>query len=204
MIRSCLTVAALLPALAAQGQEYRELTAKFATAAAEHRDADAEVRALLPDVMPLHAEFLAAAERHQGEAALPFLGWILQHAPRNAAVYDAAIAAIDVMAEAAVGQRGDAADKDLYKASRAAVRKLKYETVSDAVFARTLIDAKVLALSAKDDNIRDASAGSVFKLTHLREGMVAPDIVGEDFDGAEFKLSDYRGKVVVIDFWGDW
>ena len=35
-------------------------------------------------------------------------------------------------------------------------------------------------------------------------GKVAPDIVGEDIDGTPMKLSDYRGKVVVIDFWGDW
>lgn len=32
----------------------------------------------------------------------------------------------------------------------------------------------------------------------------APDIIGEDVDGKEFKLSDYRGKVVVLDFWGFW
>ncbi|MEO1526402.1 MAG: SUMF1/EgtB/PvdO family nonheme iron enzyme [Planctomycetota bacterium] len=35
-------------------------------------------------------------------------------------------------------------------------------------------------------------------------GSVAPDIVGEDLDGVSFKLSDYRGKVVLLDFWGDW
>jgi peroxiredoxin len=34
--------------------------------------------------------------------------------------------------------------------------------------------------------------------------MVAPDIESEDLDGVKFKLSDYRGKVVVLDFWGDW
>ena len=32
----------------------------------------------------------------------------------------------------------------------------------------------------------------------------APDIEGEDVDGQHFKLSDYRGKVVVLDFWGHW
>ena len=26
----------------------------------------------------------------------------------------------------------------------------------------------------------------------------------EDIDGVVFKLSDYRGKVVMLDFWGDW
>jgi len=29
-------------------------------------------------------------------------------------------------------------------------------------------------------------------------------IMGEDIDGKKFKLSDYRGKVVEIVFWGDW
>lgn len=35
-------------------------------------------------------------------------------------------------------------------------------------------------------------------------GLPAPEIEGEDLDGVAFKLSDYRGKVVMLDFWGDW
>ena len=35
-------------------------------------------------------------------------------------------------------------------------------------------------------------------------GQMAPQISGEDVDGVAFKLSDYRGKVVVLDFWGFW
>src|SRR5262249_35650653 len=35
-------------------------------------------------------------------------------------------------------------------------------------------------------------------------GQIAPDIEGEDIEGETFKLSDYRGKVVVLDFWGNW
>lgn len=35
-------------------------------------------------------------------------------------------------------------------------------------------------------------------------GNQALDIEGEDLDGKFFKLSDYRGKVVLLDFWGDW
>jgi cytochrome oxidase Cu insertion factor (SCO1/SenC/PrrC family) len=38
----------------------------------------------------------------------------------------------------------------------------------------------------------------------LEVGNLAPDIEGQDLDGVSFKLSDYRGKVVVLDFWGDW
>lgn len=35
-------------------------------------------------------------------------------------------------------------------------------------------------------------------------GSAAPEIEGEDIDGQRFKLSDYRGKVVLLDFWGHW
>ena len=35
-------------------------------------------------------------------------------------------------------------------------------------------------------------------------GQLAPEIEGEDLDGIPFKLSDYRGKVVMLDFYGDW
>ncbi len=35
-------------------------------------------------------------------------------------------------------------------------------------------------------------------------GQPAPEITGKDLDGTAFKLSDYRGKVVMLDFWGDW
>ena len=43
-----------------------------------------------------------------------------------------------------------------------------------------------------------------FLKERLQIGMVAPDIEHKDLDGVSFKLSDYRGKVVVLDFWGDW
>ena len=46
--------------------------------------------------------------------------------------------------------------------------------------------------------------GKMFAAQNLAIGKEAPDIEGEDVDGVAFKLSDYRGKVVVIDFWGDW
>jgi hypothetical protein len=50
----------------------------------------------------------------------------------------------------------------------------------------------------------EVARAELFELRHLRVGKVAPDIAGEDLDGVKFKLSDYRGKVVVLDFWGDW
>jgi cytochrome oxidase Cu insertion factor (SCO1/SenC/PrrC family) len=44
--------------------------------------------------------------------------------------------------------------------------------------------------------------GDVF--TVVAVGKPAPEIEGEDADGKKFKLSDYRGKVVLLDFWGNW
>ncbi|WP_406694252.1 TlpA disulfide reductase family protein [Singulisphaera sp. Ch08] len=45
------------------------------------------------------------------------------------------------------------------------------------------------------------------KLNALRTisvGMLAPEIEGTDVDGGPLRLSDYRGKVVVLVFWGTW
>ena len=35
-------------------------------------------------------------------------------------------------------------------------------------------------------------------------GKTAPEIEGTDIQGQKLTLSSYRGKVVLIDFWGDW
>jgi peroxiredoxin len=40
--------------------------------------------------------------------------------------------------------------------------------------------------------------------TCLAVGKVAPEIEGEDQDGRRFRLSDYRGKVLLIDFWSEY
>ena len=44
----------------------------------------------------------------------------------------------------------------------------------------------------------------LYVMEHLKVGAVSPDIVGKDLDAVDFKLSDYRGKVVLLDFWGYW
>jgi thiol-disulfide isomerase/thioredoxin len=44
----------------------------------------------------------------------------------------------------------------------------------------------------------------LFELRNLQPGNAAPDIEGQDLDGARFKLSDHRGKVVLLVFWGSW
>jgi thiol-disulfide isomerase/thioredoxin len=46
--------------------------------------------------------------------------------------------------------------------------------------------------------------GMLFLLHHVGIGRTAPEIEGEDIDGKPMKLSDYRGKVVVVSFWATW
>ncbi len=52
--------------------------------------------------------------------------------------------------------------------------------------------------------LADRAKSNLFELRHLQIGKAVPDIEGEDMDGKKFKLSDYRGKVVMLDFWGHW
>jgi hypothetical protein len=49
-----------------------------------------------------------------------------------------------------------------------------------------------------------AAGGFLFELDHLQIGMAAPDFEAVDEGGTPWKLSEYRGKVVVVDFWGFW
>lgn len=53
-------------------------------------------------------------------------------------------------------------------------------------------------------SIGEMAENQLFSIKYLQIGKIAPDIEGEDLDEVSFKLSDYRGKVVVLDFWGDW
>jgi hypothetical protein len=49
-----------------------------------------------------------------------------------------------------------------------------------------------------------SATGKVFRHTNLVVGKPVPDFEAVDVDGQAFKLSDYKGKVTVIDFWGFW
>jgi hypothetical protein len=63
-----------------------------------------------------------------------------------------------------------------------------------------------MAIDLSKDNkaAKEDAEGVLRALRTLRVGKEAPDIKGGDLDGKEFKLSDYRGKVVMLDFWGNW
>jgi hypothetical protein len=49
--------------------------------------------------------------------------------------------------------------------------------------------------------VGERAQAELFEFRNLQVGKTAPDIEGQDQDGKRFKLSDYRGKVVLLDFW---
>jgi len=49
--------------------------------------------------------------------------------------------------------------------------------------------------------VGEKAKAELFQIRQLAVGEMGPDIEGEDQDGKPFKLSDYRGKVVLLDFW---
>jgi peroxiredoxin len=44
----------------------------------------------------------------------------------------------------------------------------------------------------------------LYEINHLEPGHVAPEIEGTDPSGRRLKLTDFRGKVVLLVFWGSW
>jgi cytochrome oxidase Cu insertion factor (SCO1/SenC/PrrC family) len=50
----------------------------------------------------------------------------------------------------------------------------------------------------------EQAKSNLYEMGNLSVGKAAPEIEGKDADGKPIKLSDYAGKVVVIDFWGNW
>ena len=52
--------------------------------------------------------------------------------------------------------------------------------------------------------LSDQAAATLFEIENIQVGKPMPEIEGKDVEGLPFKLSDYRGKVAVVVFWGSW
>jgi peroxiredoxin len=69
---------------------------------------------------------------------------------------------------------------------------------------QTKVSAHLLDIERQHPRDAAVLAAQRRVLATLTIGKSAPDIVGKDFDGKEFHLSDYRGRVVVLAFSGEW
>ena len=57
--------------------------------------------------------------------------------------------------------------------------------------------------TAFDGTVGRKAKSELFDLRYLSVGKAAPEVEGADQDGKPFKLSDYKGKVVLLDFWSE-
>ena len=82
------------------------------------------------------------------------------------------------------------------------VRQLQRGRLAPSQELRVTRHLDALVVSRPADS--PAIAGVRRMVTALLPGKVAPDIVGPDLDGQTFRLSEHRGKVVVLLFSAEW
>ncbi|SIN79354.1 Peroxiredoxin [Singulisphaera sp. GP187] len=78
------------------------------------------------------------------------------------------------------------------------------EKEAEAVFERVVNEFGGLRATQPPRSFGEIAAGELNALRHLHIGQVAPDIEGADIEGKRFKLSDFRGKVVLLVYSGEW
>jgi thiol-disulfide isomerase/thioredoxin len=73
---------------------------------------------------------------------------------------------------------------------------------ADDAFARVQKSHSLVAF--KKTNLGKAAEAELFELRRLAVGKEVPNIEGDDTAGKSLNLNEYRGKVVVLVFWGTW
>jgi len=193
---------------------------------AERKAAMAELR---PDPEPYAAQVLALVKEHPGtDAAWQGLTWVIGRAGRTEAAKEALVV---ITSEYIEDERlGDIclraarapANESLVTSLEGVVKKSPHRDVrGKAAFAlgmqykqlenrEAFVRQMGVVIQEYADvpyfrgDLKTKATGELFEIERLQIGMLAPDIEGADLDGVAFKLSDYRGKVVVLDFWGHW
>ncbi|MBI3860589.1 MAG: TlpA family protein disulfide reductase [Planctomycetia bacterium] len=56
----------------------------------------------------------------------------------------------------------------------------------------------------EEKTLKQLAAGAIFEIQNLRPGKMIPELAGDDVAGKPLKLSGFRGKVVLLVFWGTW
>ena len=173
---------------------------------------------------------IATAAQFAGEERVPFLAWAVQNGGADVAKQAAAQLLADHASSKQllpVVESGSLLLRSLGQdGGREFLAAIAEKTSDREIKAYALYWPAMMGMRAKDvdetaktamqkqiDTARQLAEGTLladridapkFIEQRLQIGMVAPDIEGEDVDGVPFKLSDYRGKVVVLDFWGFW
>lgn len=90
-----------------------------------------------------------------------------------------------------------------------AEERARFEALAERCLARCADEFALVPVPRPGEEdapptLRARSQRDVFELRHLTPGKPAFEIRGEDLAGEAFTLSEQRGKVVMLDFWGHW
>jgi hypothetical protein len=87
----------------------------------------------------------------------------------------------------------------------AKIKGKKEETRSEGLALLKRVETDYGDVAYRGDRVyADKVKGDLFEMKNLQVGCVAPEIIGKEISGKLMQLSSFRGKVVLLDFWGDW
>lgn len=61
-----------------------------------------------------------------------------------------------------------------------------------------------IGLRRPRETLGEQAIVELYECRHLEVGKIAPEIEGEALNGLKFKLSDFRGHAVLLNFWASW
>jgi hypothetical protein len=222
-----------LPAAATLEQQFEEAQRAWTDAVRAARSEEARAKLPPRPEAEFLPRFQAGAAAHAGtEAAVPYLTWIVSRGGEDAGRTAMATLMGQHVASPAIG-RAVARIGGLHRVwgkdqSRAwldqviaknpwpaVVHQAHYTRAamyvgtraqerSDELRHLAIADLTVVLAKAESKSLQGLAKGLLFEAETLEPGLPAPDIEGQDLDGVAFRLSDYKGKVVLLDFWGDW
>jgi hypothetical protein len=142
----------------------------------------------------------------------PFLRAVLKNNPHHAIQGHACYGLMEILRRRADWAKS-LRDPEFAKAMEEGINGdvLKHLKASDPDKLLREVEELLERLIAKYSDVKysrgtlgEIAKATLFEMHYLVVGKIAPEVEGEDIDGKRFKLSDYRCKVVVLDFWGHW
>ena len=80
----------------------------------------------------------------------------------------------------------------------------KKEADAESLYKEVIKLYPDMKMPISDNTFAAVAEENLFVMKNLSAGKKAPELAGPTIDGTKIKLSDYRGKVVLLSFFGDW
>jgi thiol-disulfide isomerase/thioredoxin len=85
------------------------------------------------------------------------------------------------------------------------VKQVEVKREAETLYLRTIKEFADLQPMGMDfPTLGEQAEGALYRIRNLEIGCTAPEIEANDLEGKPMKLSDFRGKIVVIAFWATW